>query len=85
MQFLRIHELTRTTGFKSLTTIRRQIREGIFPRGVAIGDRAKGWPQHEVEQIQRARMAGASKADLQQIVASLHEQRKTIFRRPGAQ
>ena len=54
-----------------------QIKDGVFPRPVPIGDRAVAWPQYEVEAIYFARIAGKSKDQMRSLVSSLHQQRES--------
>ena len=51
------------------------IRAGLFPSGVAIGQRAKGWPDYEVKAIAAARIAGKSDDEIRELVLVLHAKR----------
>jgi prophage regulatory protein len=45
-------------GHSSDASIYNAIRDGLFPVGVQIGQRARGWPDYEVTAINTARIAG---------------------------
>ena len=63
MQILRLPSVKTETGHRSDASIYNAIREGLFTQGVAIGQRAKGWPDYEVAQINAARIAGSDEPD----------------------
>jgi prophage regulatory protein len=54
------------------------IQQGTMTRPVKIGPRAAAWPEHEIQTIVKARIAGASEAALRMLVEKLHEQRKEL-------
>ncbi|UZR29464.1 helix-turn-helix transcriptional regulator [Methylococcus mesophilus] len=60
---------------KSRTKIYNDIAAGLFIRGVALGGGRVAWPLHEVEAINRARIAGATDDDIRELVAQLHAAR----------
>lgn len=53
----------------------RDIKAGLFPKPVNIGMQAVGWPEHEVEALLRARIAGSSEDDMRTLVSRLATQR----------
>ena len=55
------------------------IQEGLFTRPVSIGSRAVGWPEHEVDAINAARIAGKSEDEIRQLVAKLEADRKSAL------
>lgn len=61
----------------SHATLYRRISEGVFPPGVTLGNRSVGWLAHEVDAILNAFAAGKTTAELQAIVRTLIEKRKT--------
>jgi prophage regulatory protein len=61
----------------SRSTIYLRITQGLWPRGVSLGPRAKGWPASEVAAINAARIAGKSDDDIRALVTRLEAQRKT--------
>lgn len=52
------------------------ISRGLFTRPVALGKRARGWPQREVEALNAARIAGKSEAGMRTLVARLEADRQ---------
>ena len=58
------------TGY-SRSTIYLRITQGLLPTPVALGARAVGWPQAEIEAINRARIAGHDDAALRALVLAL--------------
>ena len=52
------------------------IQEGLHTQGVAIGSRAVGWPDHEVDAIIAARIAGKSDEAIRALVSELEAARK---------
>ena len=54
-----------------------KVAKGLFTRPIKIGgERAAGWPEHEVEALNAARVAGASTEQIKRLVENLHELRK---------
>ena len=62
------------TGF-SRSTIYVRIAHGLLPTPVALGSRAVGWPQAEIEAINRARVAGVNDEALRALVHRLVAER----------
>jgi len=56
-RILRRGEVTMRTGLSN-TTIHREIQAGRFPKPVALGRRAVGWFEHEVDAWLEARAGG---------------------------
>ena len=57
MLILRLPEVKRAYGHKSDASIYNAIRAGLHTTGVAIGQRARGWPDYEVDALVSARIA----------------------------
>lgn len=79
MALWRIDACRAETGDRSNTSIYTAIRSGLFTKPVAIGQRAKAWPDYEVKAIVRARIAGKSNDDIRDLVNRLHQQRVEDF------
>ena len=75
MSIIRLPSVKQETGHRSDASIYNAIREGLFTHGVAIGQRAKGWPDYEVQAINAARIAGKSDAEIRELVKTLHAKR----------
>jgi len=78
MQILRLPSVKTETGHRSDASIYNAIRDGLFTSGVAIGQRAKGWPDYEVTAINAARIAGKSDAEIRELVKALHAKRNAL-------
>lgn len=75
MAILRLPEVKLELGHRSSASVYVAIREGLFTVPVAIGQRAVGWPDHEVQAINRARIRGDSDDQIRELVAKLHQAR----------
>lgn len=53
-----------------------QVAAGLLPPPVRLGDRAVGWPADEIGQVISARIAGATDAELIELVAGMVAARK---------
>ena len=78
MSIWRMPTIKAETGHRSHATIYNAIKEGLFTKPVAIGQRAVGWPSEEVQSINAARIAGKSEADIKQLVIRLHAKRAEL-------
>jgi prophage regulatory protein len=63
------------TGHASHASVYGAIHEGLFTVPVPIGQRAVGWPDHEVKAINAARIAGKTDDQIRELVAKLHQAR----------
>lgn len=52
------------------------IQLGLYTRPVLIGLRAVGWPEHEVDKLNNARIAGKSNDEIRELVLKLEAARK---------
>ena len=75
MTILRMPAVKAETGHRSHASIYNAIKAGLFPTGVAIGQRSKGWPSDEVHAINAARIAGKPDAEIRELVKRLHAKR----------
>jgi prophage regulatory protein len=78
MLILRLPEVKRVLGHRADASVYNAIRVGLFTNGVAIGQRAKGWPDYEVDAINAARVAGKSESELRDLVKALHAKRSEL-------
>ena len=79
MQILRLPEVKAQVGHRSDASIYNAVRDGLFPKGVPIGQRAKGWPDYEVKEIITARIAGSTDAQIRELVNRLHAKRAELL------
>jgi prophage regulatory protein len=75
MLILRLPEVKRILGHRADASVYNAIRNGLFTTGVAIGQRAKGWPDYEAQAIAAARIAGQSDGQIRELVQTLHGKR----------
>lgn len=78
MSILRMPAVKAETGHRSHASIYNAIKAGLFPTGVAIGQRSVGWPSDEVQAINAARIAGQTEAEIRELVIRLHTKRTTL-------
>jgi prophage regulatory protein len=60
------------------------ISRGLMTKPVKIGQRAAGYPAHEVRAINAARIAGKSEDDIRALVERLHAEREAAAAMPDA-
>jgi prophage regulatory protein len=77
MKLLRLNEVLNKTGLKR-STIYKHIQGGTFPPPVKLSPYISLWPEHEVDEVIRAWIAGMDREVLQNLVAELVEKRKTL-------
>lgn len=78
MSIWRMPTIKAETGHRSHATIYQAIKEGLFTKPVAIGQRAVGWPSDEVLAINAARIAAKSDAEIRELVIRLHAKRTAL-------
>ena len=71
---LRLPDVLKITGL-ARSTLYLQIRQGVIPPPVKLGERCVAWPKHEIAAITAARIAEKTKEEIRQIVAQLQRQR----------
>ncbi len=59
------------------------IDQGLFTKPVSIGARAVGWPEHEVDTINAARIAGSTDDEIRALVTQLELARKQQIKKGG--
>ena len=79
MQILRMPEVKSRAGHRSDASIYNAIRDGLFTTGVAIGQRARGWPDYEVDAVITARIAGQTDDQIRELVKRLHAKRSELL------
>ena len=74
---LRLPAVKASTGL-SRSTLYLRIANGVFTHSVSLGGRAVGWPAHEVEALNAARIAGKPDAEIRALVEKLEAARKSV-------
>lgn len=54
-----------------------RVSQGLFPKPVSLGARSVGWPAHEVDAINAARIAGKSDDEIRGLVQRLEAARRS--------
>jgi prophage regulatory protein len=70
---------------KSKTAHYLDIYEGLFTKPVQIGARAVAWPEHEIDALNAARIAGMCDDEIRELVIELEANRKTLLNMVRAQ
>lgn len=83
IKILRVEDTVRTRG-RCRTTLYDDIKAGLWPEGVRLGKRAVGWPEHEADQLNAARIAGLADDEIRRLVKSLVAARSFAVARTGA-
>jgi len=74
IQLLRRKKIEQLIG-KSRSTIYRDIKRGLFTKPVNIGGDRVAWPSNEINEINKARIAGKSDNEIKVLVEKLEESR----------
>jgi prophage regulatory protein len=74
---LRRRQVEQATGY-SRSTIYLRISQGLWPRPVSLGPRAVGWPAHEIEALNAARIAGRDDHEIRRLVVQLVAARQSV-------
>ena len=74
IQILRLPQVKDLSGL-SRSCIYQHAANGTYPPPVKLAAKAAGWPRHEVEAMNRARIAGKSDAEIRALVKRLVAER----------
>lgn len=83
-RILRLREVLAARG-KSRSGHYRDIRLGLFTPPIALGVRARGWPDDEVSVLNEAKIAGLTDEEIRRIVKKLKAARGFKFKPSAAQ
>lgn len=78
LSLLRSRDARAVFGNLPTSTFYEQIERGVMPPGVSIGARSVAWPDHELQALAAARIAGKSEAEIKALVQELIAARSTI-------
>lgn len=78
IKLLRFNALADVTG-KTRSTIYRDIKSGLLTPPVKIGGDRSAWPAHEIDAINRARVAGKTDEEIKNLVSELKAARTSCF------
>lgn len=79
INILRMPAVRQKSGYASATSVYNLVRNGTFTRPVQIGPKTVGWPEHEVDAINAARVGGIQEEQLKELVRKLHAQRSQLL------
>ena len=77
MAIKRIDYVINSLGFRSRTSVYKNIRRGLLTRPIQISARAVGWLDSEVDALCTAVAAGMSEVEIKKLVEHLHRLRAT--------
>ena len=75
IRFIRLPAVMQLRGRGRASTY-TDVRAGLLTEPVELGSGSVGWPEHEIQAINRARLAGKSVQEIRDLVAALHSARK---------
>lgn len=78
MQLISKRGLRDKCGGRALSTLDLDIREGLLPKPIKLGERQSAWVESEIDAVLQARAAGWQKEQIRVLVTSIHEARKTL-------
>lgn len=79
MAILRLPTVKVEFGYRSNASIYNDIRDGLFTKPIKLSERSVGWPDYEVKAVVEAKIAGASKDQVRELVLRLHERRAELL------
>lgn len=74
LKILRLAEAMDRLGI-SETSWRTAVNAGLLPKPIKLSERTIGFPEHELNQVIRSRIAGLLDADIKKLVERIHEDR----------
>jgi prophage regulatory protein len=77
LKVIRLSEVVSICG-RSKTSIYLDCLKGVFPPPISLGERAKGYLEHEMNAVLIARVQGYSECQIKELVSSLVESRKHL-------
>jgi prophage regulatory protein len=75
MAIWRIDACKAEAGYRSNASVYNLIRDGLWTKPVAIGQRSVGWPDDEVRALCAARISGLTESEIRELVNRLHKKR----------
>lgn len=77
IRMLKLPEVERASGLKS-TSVYALAKTGLMVPPVKLTPRSSAWPEHEIDAINRARIAGKSDDEIRQLVKELLAARSRV-------
>lgn len=63
----------------SKSTLFTQINQGLMPKPISLGSRSRGYLQHELDAVMRARVQGKPDSQIKELVQELLAKRNGDF------
>ncbi len=82
--FLRLPKVLLKRG-KSKSAHYLDIQKGLCMKPVSTGARSVAWPEHEIDMLNAALVAGLNDDEIRQLVIELEEKRKTFANKVRAE
>ena len=76
-KFSRLPEVKNKTGLSG-ASVYKQIRLGLFPKGIKLTPRATGWSDDEVDEWIEAKIRGASDEEMAKLISDLENKRASV-------
>jgi prophage regulatory protein len=77
LKLLRRPQLRERTG-EGKSTSDNRIRDGLLTPAIRLGPRLAAWPEHEIDAIVAARIAGKTDDEIRALVQDLVRERKNL-------
>jgi len=77
MKLLKLPQVLGLTA-KSRSTHYQEIKQGLMPPPVKLGEQSVAWPESEILAINKARIAGKSTDEIKQLVQQLVTKRQSF-------
>lgn len=75
IQYLRINEVIKICGLPK-SSFYEKVKLGLMPPPISLGLRAVAWVNFEIDAVNKALLAGATKDEIKALVVKLVEQRQ---------
>jgi prophage regulatory protein len=75
MKLIRIQGVKEVFGHRSATSIYNNLNAGLLTKPILIGQRAVAWPEHEIQAIAGAMVAGQTRDQIRALVTDLTARR----------
>ena len=76
-KFSRLPEVKNKTGLSG-PSVYKQIRLGLFPKGIKLTPRATGWSNDEVDAWIEAKIRGTSDEEMAKLISDLEDKRASV-------
>ncbi|MBA6234067.1 MULTISPECIES: helix-turn-helix transcriptional regulator [unclassified Colwellia] len=78
LRIIRINEVLQRQGLPK-STFYEKVKMQLMTAPVSLGARSVGWPEHEVDEINKALIGGANAEQIRTLVIKLTKQRQQLM------